>query len=438
MAELDSIVKINLYRGSTPVETASFSIPLILSTFVNFPERTRTYTSIDAVGEDFDSSDPVYQVAQALYGQTGVLGAPIRTLVIGRRQVDGAVGSVVTVANNANYSITVSDGITTTTYTVTSDASATATEIVTALAAAYNASPVAGINITDNLDGTFDVEPATAGADWSITTSANLTVGSFLATESWTDALDAVNNDNSTWYALFTDEHDPVVVEELSDAIATRRRIFGTSSQDPAVLASGSTTDIAAVLSAKSAGRTYGVWTPLADTEFPEAAWAGSQLGVTPGGNDWDFKRANGITVSKITDAQRTVLRNKNMNMYTRVAGVNIFQDGDMFDGTPIDIIIGEDWLYARLQEGVYFRLINSLKIPMTNTGLTIIENEIRAVLSQAEQNGLIDRGWSVTVPDVLSIPENLRAQRIAGVFRFDARLQGAVRSVDIAGYLTV
>lgn len=438
MAELDNIVRVNIYRGSTPVETASFSIPLILSTFVNFPERTRTYTSIDSVGEDFDSSDPVYQVAQALYGQTGVLGAPIRTLVIGRRQVDNAIGSVVTVANNANYSITVSDGISTTTYTVTSDADATATEIITALSVAYNASPVAGINITDNLDGTFDVEPATAGDDWSITTSANLTVGSFTATETWTDALDAVNNDNSTWYALFTDEHDPVVVEELSDAVATRRRIMGTASQDTAVLSSGSTTDIAAVLSAKSAGRTYGVWTPLADTEFPEAAWAGSQLAVTPGGNDWDFTRANNITVSKITDAQRAVLRSKNMNMYTRVGGQNVFQDGDMFDGSPIDLVIGEDWIYARLQEGVYFRLINSLKIPMTNTGLTIIENEIRAVFSQAEQNGLVDRGWTVTTPDVLSIPENMRAQRAAGVFRVQARLQGAIRSVDLDIFLTV
>ena len=159
---------------------------------------------------------------------------------------------------------------------------------------------------------------------------------------------------------------------------------------------------------------------------------------MTPGGNDWDFTRANNITVSKITDAQRTVLRNKNMNMYTRVGGANVFQDGDMFDGSPIDLQIGEDWLYARLQEGIYFRLINSLKIPMTNTGLTIIENEIRAVFSQAEQNGLVDRGWTVTTPDVLSIPENMRAQRAAGVFRVQARLQGAVRSVDLDIFLTV
>jgi len=94
--------------------------------------------------------------------------------------------------------------------------------------------------------------------------------------------------------------------------------------------------------------------------------------------------------------------------------------------------------LYARLQEAVYFRLINSLKVPLTNPGLLIIENEIRSVLSQAEANGLIDRGWVVQTPDVLAIPENLRAQRIAGAFVFRARLAGSIRKVIINGFLSV
>ena len=92
----------------------------------------------------------------------------------------------------------------------------------------------------------------------------------------------------------------------------------------------------------------------------------------------------------------------------------------------------------ARLQEGIYFRLINSLKIPMTNPGLVIVENEIRSVLSQAEANGLIDRGWSCTTPDVLDIPENMRAARTAGVFKFNARLAGSIRKIQITGFLSV
>jgi len=124
--------------------------------------------------------------------------------------------------------------------------------------------------------------------------------------------------------------------------------------------------------------------------------------------------------------------------MYTSVGGVNVMQDGNMFDGQPIDETIGIDWLYARLQEQIYFRLINTLKIPMTNQGLVIIENEIRSVLSQAEANGLIARGWSVAVPDVLDIPVTLRAARTAGVFVFRARLAGSIRRTILSGFLSV
>jgi len=434
---LNEIVEVILYRGSTPIETASFSIPLIISTHTKFPERTRQYSSMDSVAEDFDVADPAYQVAQALYGQTGVLGAPISTLIIGRRQIDEAVVGVVgTVASGNVYSITVNSK----TYSYTAGGVDTASSVASGIAAAYALAPVAGINLVVGTDvATVEVGPAVLGTGWALSSSVNLEVVSTVSLETWTDAYDAVKADNSTFYAVFIDTHDAAVVEEVSDAVATDRRVFGTATQDAAVIDSASITDIAYVLSNKNAARTYGVYSATADEDFPEAAWAGSQLAVTPGSNDWDYKRANNITRSNLTANQINVLRDKNTNFFTRVAGVDVFRDGNMFNGGAIDLIIAEDWLVARLQEGVYFRLINSLKIPMTNIGLTIIENEIRAVLSQAEANGMIDRGWTVTTPDVLAIPENLRAQRIAGAFRFDARLQGSVRQVkSITGYLTV
>lgn len=90
------------------------------------------------------------------------------------------------------------------------------------------------------------------------------------------------------------------------------------------------------------------------------------------------------------------------------------------------------------MQEQIFFRLINTLKIPMTDAGFLVIEGEIRSVLAQGESNGAFDRGWTVTSPSVLDIPENLRAQRIATAFQFRARLQGAVHKIVINGFLGV
>ena len=438
MAELDSIVQIQITRESTPVETASFQIPLVLATHTNFAERTRSYTDFSAVEDDFDSADEVYKIAQKLFGQTTV-GARPPSIVVGRRQVNEVVGSVATVTNSTAYTVTIAGpaSVTPTAFTYTSDSSATAIEIATGLKAAYDAAPIAGITFTNNLDGTFDVAVVTPGSNWSVKASSNLTLTKTAPTETYPDALEAVSDENSTWYAIILDTHDAAIVEAMSDVIQAQRKIMGTSTADPVAITTG-TTDIAYKLSAKTADRTFGVYLPTADTEYPEAAWIGAQLAYTPGSNDWDKKRAVGVTRSKINDTARVNLRAKNCNMYTRVAGVDIFQDGDTFGGSPCDEIIFIDWLYARLQESVYFRMINTLKIPMTNPGLLMIENEIRSVLSQAEANGAIDRGWTVTTPDVLSIPENLRAQRIAGAFVFRARLAGSIRRVRVEGFLSV
>ena len=70
MSELDSIIQVTITRETATVETAAFNIPLILATFTNFSERTRTYTDIDGVTEDFGTETNVYTMATKLFGQS--------------------------------------------------------------------------------------------------------------------------------------------------------------------------------------------------------------------------------------------------------------------------------------------------------------------------------------------------------------------------------
>lgn len=426
MSELDSIIQIQINRETTAVATASFQIPLVLATFTNFSERYRVYTDFDAVSDDFTSTDNVYKIAQRLFGQDGVRPPSI---VVGRRQVD-SVTFTPTVADNTVYTVTLND----TPYTFTSGVSATATTIVTGLKAAIG-SPT-GINVSGTT--TLILAPTVAGTPWSVTASSNLVGVNAAPTETWVQALDAVTDANNSWYALIAETHVSADILALAASIQPRHKIYLTSTADATTITTG-TTDPAYLLKAGGYNRTAIVYLPTADTEFPEAAWAGSQLPRTPGSNDWDFKRANLVTVSVLTDTQRANLRSKNANMYTTVAGVNIFQDGNMSSGVSdaIDIIIGIDWTYARMQEAIYSRLVNLLKVPYTRNGFLIIESEMRSVLAQGQANGLYDTGWTVTSPDPLTIAANQRIQRIAGDFLFTARLQGSVRVVTIVGTVT-
>lgn len=330
-SSLDDVVRVVILDGSTAISTASFQIPLVLATFTNFSERARTYTNITQVGADFSSTSNAYLMAQKLFGQTGVLGAPPPSIVIGRRQVD-EVTITPTVANNQEYTVTI-NGVD---YSYTSDADATAVEISLGLDTAIGTP--SGITVTDNT-GSLTIAVTAPGTAWSISVSSNLTQVNTTPTETWVEALEAVEVENDTWYCLVAETQVAAEQEALSDAIGAREKIYGLSSADTVAPTTG-TTDVGYKLNAKSASRTFGVYLPTAATEYPEAAWVGSQLAVTPGANDWDFKRANGVTVSKLSPTQITNLKNKSWNYYIAKAGVNIFQNGDMFDKKPIDQIL--------------------------------------------------------------------------------------------------
>lgn len=421
--ELADVVEVTITRETASIDTAAFNIPLILATFTNFSERARSYTDITAVGEDFSSTSNAYKMAQALL--SGDIRPP--SFVIGRRQVDEVTLTPV-VANNATYTVTI-NGIA---YNFTSDGTATAAEITAGLDTAIG-SPT-GITVTDNT-GTLTVEVTTPGTAWSILVSSNLTQVNTAPTETWVEALEAVELENNDWYALTAETHVDADILALAGAIEARRKIYGTSTQDSTVPTT-STTDIASDLFNLNYDRTFLVYLPTADAQFPECVWIGSQLPEVPGSNDWDLKQGSGITVANLSETQKTNLRNKNCNFFIRKAGLAVFQDGDMVGGDPIDEVIFIDWVVARLEESVFFRMANSKKIPFTRTGATIIEADIRTVMSQGVANGGIadDTPYTVQAPDVLAIPEVQRAQRIMGDFIIRFRLAGSVRKVIIRG----
>ena len=74
-----------------------------------------------------------------------------------------------------------------------------------------------------------------------------------------------------------------------------------------------------------------------------------------------------------------------------------------------------------------------------TRTGVTIIENEIRTVLSQGVANGGIADApqYQVQSPNILDISEVQRAQRILGDFRFQFRLASAAHRVIVRGVVS-
>lgn len=428
MTRLTDIIQINITRETAAVAQTNFNIPLFIAAHTSWPERAREYATIEAVEADFPAGSNVRIAASRLFGQQ----IRPQRIVIGRRQIPSATVTVATVEDSTSYVLTLNGQD----FTYTSGVAATAESIAAGIKDTYEITPITGVAITDNLDGTLTI---TSTVDWSNSVGVGLTMTTALPTESWTDALAAVQTVNDTWYALTTEDHTSAAVLALAGAIEARKKIYAFSSS-AADVRTNVTTDLFSQLQDLGYQRTFGLWSATADTEFPECAWVGYQLQERPGSNTWAYKTLSGVTVSSLSDTESSNIKTKNGSTYENVGGLNVTVGAKMFGGEWIDVMVFVDWLEARLRERIWFRLANSKKIPYTQAGATILETEVRAQLREGVRvGGLADAPAPVVnVPDVTSLAPNLRAQRIFDGIEFEARLAGAIHFVTIQGRVTV
>lgn len=428
MTTLTDIIQVQISRETTAVSRAGFNTPLFLATHSNFKERARVYSSLTAVASDFNSTSNVYIAAAKMFGQELVPSQ----IVIGRRQIGSFTVSIGTVANSTQYKMTINGND----YTFTSSASATAATIVTGLLAAYNTSAIPGITTTNNSDGTFLI---TSTIDWSFKVGDNLTASAAPSTETWVDALAAVEAENNTWFGLTAETHVEADVLALAAAIEGRKKIYGVSTAQAAVKTTA-TTDIISKLKALGYDKTFAIFSENADSEFPEAGLMAGQLQEQPGSNTWAYNDIKGATVSTLNSTVSTNIQNKNGMTFEVIGGARSTTEGKMVSGEYIDVMVFALWLEARLVERIWFRLRNSKKIPYTKAGATIIEAEIRAQLTEGVRVGGLapNPAFTITMPNVLDVAANLRAGRVLEGITFEARLAGAIQKVKISGTVTV
>lgn len=427
MAALDRYVSVNITRNTQAIQVASFSIPLLLGSHAAWPERARTYSSIDAIGADFAVTSKIYKMAQTLYSQQLVSG----TVVIGRREADysAAVASA-PVGTDEVYSISV-NGEVVATYTA-ADTGTPLADVINGLVAAADG---VDISVVDASAGTFNVTAAVAGS--IVTSTANIALTPVVSNESYSEAILAVNELNSTWFALAIDSRAEQDILDAAATIEALKKVFFTATASVDVPNQSVDTDLASQLQALGYEGTCLMYSPNAATEYPDVAWLWP-LNSVVGSTTWAFKQLNGVSATNHSENVITALDAKNVNFYRTVAGVHITDSGKMVGGEWVDNIVGTRWLTARIQEAVFGLLVRTKKVPYTSAGVTMIEAQIRSVLNQAVTNGLISPApaYTVTSPNVLVASINDKANRTLQTFSFVATLQGAVHKVVIYGSL--
>lgn len=187
---------------------------------------------------------------------------------------------------------------------------------------------------------------------------------------------------------------------------------------------------------------------PVENRYGSAVAMAVKAMSYHAGEETWALKSLASITPSTLTSTFIAALSEDNINYIISVASKTVTMGGKTNGGEWIDIIRFRDWLQNDMQVRVVNLLIANPKIPYTDAGIGLVENQMLASLKEGQNYGGIAPteydsdgnaivGYETSVPLAADITSTQKASRILTDCKFAARLAGAIHMVEITGSLT-
>jgi hypothetical protein len=408
-----------------------------------------------AGGGPFAVTDAAYVLANSQFAQGANevvvarrINPTIRTVVLTVK--DGVFNGETYPLNSHAYSVTINGEV----FTFTSDATATALEIMAGLAPLINAGSQ-NVLATDNLDGTMDIEKAvtpggvaTAGEWFTIAQDRELftiedttpaAVGGTLA-----DEIAQLRNINDEWYGITGDWFGAIEILAVAAAIESLNKIHVVASPDDEIYDGAVSDDIASALQTLSYTRTK-----CSRHSTPETGFAAAQMGDAftkdPGSAIWAFNTYAGIAVEDYTETEQGVMDGKNCDYYINYLGSGAMLNGQMASGQYVDVIRFVDWLKATMETNIGTQSKNLDKIAYTNRGISVVETEVRGSLKAGVSAGGLtnDTPFTVTVPNAIvgsptGVSTTDKGNRLLPNVKFSATLAGAIQAVDVEGDITL
>ena len=438
---LDSIVKVNIDRNTKLPTQKGFGIPAVLSAdaaaFASLVTTFEADTALEELlGLGLTTASELYKCFAKILSQSPKvekLKAIKQTALVA--QVMHV--SIPAAVNDVDFVVTI-DNVP---YTYHSDIDATIAEIRDGLIALIN--PLADFNSVSVDADTLSITAVNSGKGFSVSVSNNLTVIESVANNGPVEDLIKASDVDDDWYFLMTTTHTKLQSTLIADYIETVIKIFAyqTNEADSKNLAANvDTTSIMHLIRSKNYDRTFGVW--VSDlSEYKHAAWIGLMAPKEPGSATWKFKEPKAVSADKFTANEKKNIQDKKGNVLNTVAGINMFEEGVVSSGEFIDIMIGTDWIQARIQEQVFALFVAEDKVPYDDGGIQAVGLQVEDVLTQAVNRLILVGGEQkpvVTLPKRTETTAADRAARFLRNVKFSGFYAGAIHKVQIDGTLSV
>ncbi|WJN63923.1 tail sheath protein [Erwinia phage Farigoule] len=237
---------------------------------------------------------------------------------------------------------------------------------------------------------------------------------------------------------------------EMAEWAEASNKVFGLASNKTDVLNASNTANYFAQAKAKNFQRTICVYDASnGGVEYPEISILGRastvNFNVANSALVLAFKKGPTITTADLTPEELAGLQSHNGNAFISVDDNVMFWNGVMADGTWFDTVQGVSWLSQKVQVNVFNLFYQSTtKIPWTETGVAMVNQQVTLALELARTNGLIAPGYDnegVFYPDGykvistdLALLQSQKGKRIWEGTSFIAIGSGALQGAVISG----
>lgn len=445
-ASVDS--KISL--ATTSSTSANLGATIFVAAHNFFLERTRPYSSFSEVKEDgaIPTNSNAYKALLLAFSASGA-ATPI---YLGRREVDSASYTVDEdrVGLVTPFSLKVSTGANTETYTHLSTSGDTASDVLDALALQITTD----LTITATASVAGDIMTVVASdSDSVIVTELSYLDVTFVSTEDAADLIGALLDESGEdWYFVTCEDHSQEFVLAMAAEIEATEtsdypKQYHVTVDEAEVLAPlpEPAVDTLGKLAELNYFRTAGRWHHDASlfTEVFPTAYVGQ---YQPGATTWKFVIPSGITAAadpltgkRLSTSKQGYIRDRNASWFGMERGVNFNHGGTMAAGTAgwIDIVQLKDWLNDQIETRLLNLLLNQPggKIPFTTAGKALVKNTVDGVLIEAVGFGGLSGYVPCSIPDATSFAD--QAARILSQVDWTGYLAGAVHFITPTGVLT-
>lgn len=446
MPSVDEIVQTTITRTSVNATLPGFGVPAALCQFTAGTKgfassgpgsRTAYYTSTAAMlTAGWAATDSAYLWATSVFAQS----PRVKKIMIGR--IDSSDASVAASgdairAENDNFYC----------FEVVGNRSVVFTLSTTLITGNSIASTINGTTVATTV---FATDHATTMAAWK--TAIQSAISGATATVSgntMTVTLVGADLNTATCAVTLGTSQPTVTISYPLDATKSKAWMAWTESQKKMVFFQDSDVAQYAANTGVSSTACLGEYAKLLNyqrtvvcyhgaslaSEYLAAAYMGQQLPYDPGVSDWAFKTLTGISTETLTSTQDTLIRSKNINVYTLIAGIASTYAGTVAkSGRFIDDQRFIDWMDTQMKTDYMNLRATALKIPRTTAGYQMVEHTLLATgAAGVTAGGIVDGTYSVTMPSPDDASASDIASRTISGIVVNYTLSGSVNNIAVA-----